>query len=74
MAKLFANSGDPDQTLHSDLDLHLLPETPLVVGYIAVIKYKRLCKIDNILINMAKLCFFYALMTQSPGSLCSVRI
>ena len=32
MAKLFANSGDPDQTLHSaasDLDLHCLPVTYL---------------------------------------------
>ena len=30
MAKLFANSGDPDQTLHSaasDLGLHCLPLT-----------------------------------------------
>ena len=30
MAKLFANSGDPDQTPHSavsDLDLHCLPIT-----------------------------------------------
>ena len=25
MAKLFANSGDPDQMLHSDLGLHCLP-------------------------------------------------
>ena len=25
MAELFASSGDPDQMLHSDLDLHCLP-------------------------------------------------
>ena len=42
MAKLFANSGDPDQTLHSavsDLGLHCLPElpfygSPTTMGYI----------------------------------------
>ena len=27
MAKLFANSGDPDQTPRSDLGLHCLPST-----------------------------------------------
>ena len=35
MAKLFANSGDPDQTLHSvasDLGLHCLPNTVLGVS------------------------------------------
>ena len=35
MAKLFANSGDPDQTLHSaasDLGLHCLPVTHLGVS------------------------------------------
>ena len=35
MAKLFANSGDPDQTLHSvvsDLGLHCLPVTLLWVS------------------------------------------
>ena len=35
MAKLFANSGDPDQTLHSaasDLGLHCLPVTLLQVS------------------------------------------
>ena len=35
MAKLFANSGDPDQTLHSaasDLGLHCLPITLLRVS------------------------------------------
>ena len=34
MVELFANSGDPDQTLHSvasDLGLHCLPITPLGV-------------------------------------------
>ena len=35
MAKLFANSGDPDQTLHSvtsDLGLHCLPVTLLLAS------------------------------------------
>ena len=35
MAKLFANSEDPDQTPHyaaSDLGLHCLPITPLYNG------------------------------------------
>ena len=35
MAKLFANSGDPDQTPHfaaSDLGLHCLPSTLLQVA------------------------------------------
>ena len=35
MAKLFANSGDPDQTPHfaaSDLVLHCLPITPFGVS------------------------------------------
>ena len=35
MARLFANSGDPDQTPHSvasDLDLHSLPVTLLGVS------------------------------------------
>ena len=35
MAKQFANSGDPDQTLHSaasDLRLHCLQNTPLQVS------------------------------------------
>ena len=37
MAKLFANSGDPDQMLHSaasDLGLHCLPVTLLRVSQI----------------------------------------
>ena len=35
MVELFANSGDPDQTPHSavtDLDLHCLPVSRLVVS------------------------------------------
>ena len=35
MVELFANSGDPDQTLHSaasDLGLHYLPDIRLLVS------------------------------------------
>ena len=35
MVELFANSGDPDHTLHSvasDLDLHYLPVTQTTMG------------------------------------------
>ena len=41
MAKLFANSGDPDQTLHSvasDLGLHCLPDTLLGVSRLQWVK------------------------------------
>ena len=41
MAKLFANSGDPDQTLHSavsDLGLHCLPVTLLRVSRLQWVK------------------------------------
>ena len=46
MAKLFANSGDPDQTPHSaasDLDLHCLPITLLRVSRLQWVKVE-----DNI--------------------------
>ena len=48
MAKLFANSGEPDQTPHSlasDLDLHCLPFTLLGVS--------RLQRVNKVL-NMRK--------------------
>ena len=41
MAKLFANSGDPDQTPHSaasDLGLHCLPNTLLRVSRLQWVK------------------------------------
>ena len=41
MAKLFANSGDPDQTPHSvaaDLGLHCLPSTFLQVSILQWVK------------------------------------
>ena len=41
MAKLFANSGDPDQTLHSaasDLGLHCLPVTFLRIFLLQWVK------------------------------------
>ena len=39
MAKLFANSGDPDQTLHSavsDMGLHCLPILQHLIGVCTV--------------------------------------
>ena len=45
MAKVFANSGDPDQTLHSvvsDLGLHCLPITLLGVSRLQWVKPKYL--------------------------------
>ena len=45
MAKLFANSGDPDQTPHSaasDLGLHCLPSTLLRVSQLQWVKGKNL--------------------------------
>ena len=45
MAKLFANSGDPDQTLHSaasDLGLHWLPFTLLQVSRLQWVKGNHL--------------------------------
>ena len=53
MAKLFANSGDPDQMLHSvasDLGLHCLPSTLLRVSRLQWVKfrnYEEVIKIDN---------------------------
>ena len=41
MVKIFANSGDPDQTLHSaasDLSMHCLPVTLLLVSRLKWIK------------------------------------
>ena len=38
MAKLFANSGDLDQILHSDLSLHCLPSTLLRVSRLQWVK------------------------------------
>ena len=43
-AKLFANSGDPDQTPHfaaSDLDLHCLPVTRLGVSSLQLVKVSK---------------------------------
>ena len=43
MAKLFANSGDPDQTLYSaafDLGLYCLPVTGLGVSRLQWVKFK----------------------------------
>ena len=45
MAKLFANSGDPDQTLQnavSDLGLHCLPITLLWVSRLQWVNHKML--------------------------------
>ena len=52
MAKLFANSGDPDQTPHSaaaDLGLHCLPVTILRVSRLQWVKVNivRVKRIDG---------------------------
>ena len=53
MAKLFANSGDPDQTPHSaasDLGLHCLPSTLLWVSQLQWVKWnleQRILKIKH---------------------------
>ena len=36
--EIFANSGDPDQTLHSDLGLHCLPSTLLGISRLQWVK------------------------------------
>ena len=44
MIQLFANSGDPDQTLHSavsDLGLHCLPNTLLGVSRLQWVKGRK---------------------------------
>ena len=50
MAKLFANSGDPDQTPHSaasDPGLHCLPLTLLRVSRLQWVNLTGLTKDDN---------------------------
>ena len=57
MVDLFANSGDPDQILHSavsDLGLHYLPITHLGVSRLQCVKALRKLIADDILI-----CFNY---------------
>ena len=54
MVELFANSGDPDQTLHSvvsDLGLHCLPITLLGVSGLQWVKKKLLYKVLGQLLN-----------------------
>ena len=41
MAKLFENSGGPDQTPHSDLDLRCLPATLLEVSRLKWVKKSK---------------------------------
>ena len=52
MAILFANSGDPDQTLHSaasDLGLHCLPNTLLGISQLQWVKeLDMLCRFFTI--------------------------
>ena len=51
MAKLFANSGDPDQMLHSaasDLGLHCLPSTLLRVSGLQWVKVPSKFTADDI--------------------------
>ena len=59
MAKLFANSGDPDQTPHVDLRLHCLP-----VSHLGVIKLKW----DNgtFLVVLFSFCIPYSIVISYP--------
>ena len=50
MAKLFANSGDPDQTPHSaasDLGLHCLPVTLSRVSRLQWVKQTPVCHVTG---------------------------
>ena len=66
MAKLFANSGDPDQTPHSgasDLGLHCLPITLLWVSRLQWVKVPITTTADNIV----KLFFFFFIFQRKKG-------
>ena len=64
MAKLFVNSGDPDQTPHSaafDLGLHCLPITLLRVSRLQWVKVLSKTVADEILIFFF---FFFIIIFQ----------
>ena len=49
MVELFANIGDPDQTLHSaasDLDLHYLPNTLLGISRLQWVKVSSVAQLN----------------------------
>ena len=55
MAKLFVNSGDPDQMPHSaafDLGLHCLPSTLLRVSQLQCVNRETLHKLVNEMVMM----------------------
>ena len=59
MTKVFANSGDPDQTPHSaasDLGLHCLPITILLVSPLQWV---------NVLLLMVELCLWLIVVCSS---------
>ena len=67
MAKLFANSGDPDQILHamaSDLGLHCLPVTLLRVSRLQLVNFIHIFVTSQHKINM-----FSRLLLQFKGDL-----
>ena len=64
MARLFANSEDPDQTPHSDLRLHCLPITLLGVSQLQRGKAQVTPEADNILI------FFFVFFRKIKTTFC----
>ena len=74
MAKLFANSGDPDQTPHSaasDLGLHCLPITLLRVSRLQWVKTAQENKSRDILgklfYSSENVCWVYSIELPHPG-------
>ena len=71
MANPFANSGGPDQMLHSaasDLGLHFLPITPVGVSRLQWVKM-TLCKIDYFLFNnMPHFIFLFESLEHLPSA------
>ena len=72
MAKLFANSGDPDQTPHvaaSDLGLHCLPVALVGFSSLKWIKINLSSQFLNALIVLAEMAssgkFFHAFTTRT---------
>ena len=65
MVELFANSGDPDQMLHSamsDLGLHCLPMTLLGVSRLPVLKHIKSAK------RLIELVYIFCLLYQVAAS------
>ena len=73
MAKLFANSGDPDQTPHSaasDLGLHCLPVTLLRISRLQWVKQvgKEGMRVSSVIHFFPHLPLFLSLLSFSSSS------